>query len=973
MKPNFASWALLAAQVAAAAAASSLLSFGDGDSPYRLAAQGVAPVIKVSGDDWPAVLRTARDLAADFGRVVGANGTVSLVANGTATISRPCRDRPVIVAGTIGRSSLIDALIGAGKLDVAKTKGAWESYTSQVVRDVAPGVPWALVVAGSDRRGTVYGLYDISETMGVSPWYWWADVPVKTKTAVYVKPEGKVQKEPSVKYRGFFINDEHPALLGWVNENFGGVWGSEFYAHVFELCLRLKGNYLWPAMWGKMFYLNDTKSGPLAEEYGVVMGTSHHEPMARSEREQQLYNNGAWDWSRNKANITKFFREGVERSRDWETYYTMGMRGSGDEASPTLTAPALEEIIGVQQKILSEVFNTTDMLSIPQTWVLYKEVSEYYKAGLKVPESVMLLWTDDNSGNLIRVPIANETGLVAGAGVYYHFDYVGAPRSYKWINTIQLVKTWEQMHLAYAKNARHLWLANVGDLKPLEIPLTQFMDMAYDMDRHTGPDATTAWLKRWATSEFGASAADATAAILNEYGVLLGRRKYELLSDEPFSTTNYDEAERNLARWGALLELTQRTYDSLDAATKIAYFQLILHPVMAGKTVVDLYTKTWLNKVAAGQGRVSANTLAAQASVLFTRDAEITNMYHSHNGGKWNHFVDQVHIGYTSWNDPPANIMPKMSYTGPANAPGAGSLGVAFEGSTTALHDGASARILSVDPNLPPADVRWLEIFARKNGTFPYTITSNASFVTVSNAEGTITAPGDGSDVRSVVSVDWDAAPEGETSVTLSVRDGGGAVVATAVLPVVKTSVPAGFSGFVESNGVVAMEAAHFASAESKGGLSYVEIPHYGRTLSGVKTMPATSGSQTAATGPALKYSLYATKGSASAARLVVYLGASHNHDPTRPLRFAYSFDGAAPAEVKPVPDVPIYREGPEWRSAVVGGGWISTVTIPGGLGKGAHELSLWLLEPGVVVQKIAVDFGGLRPSSFGPHESKKV
>lgn len=214
MKPNFVNWALLAA-LGANAVTSSLLSFGDGDSPYRLAAQGLAPVIKVSGDDWPAVRRAAHDLAADFGRVVGTNGTVRVVANGTATVPRPCRDRPVIVAGTVGRSSLIDALIGAGKLDVARTRGTWETYTSQVVRDVAPGVAWALVVAGSDRRGTVYGLYDISETMGVSPWYWWADVPVKTKTSIYVKPEGKVQKEPSVKYRGFFINDEHPALLGW--------------------------------------------------------------------------------------------------------------------------------------------------------------------------------------------------------------------------------------------------------------------------------------------------------------------------------------------------------------------------------------------------------------------------------------------------------------------------------------------------------------------------------------------------------------------------------------------------------------------------------------------------------------------------------------------------------------------------------------------------------------------------------------
>lgn len=345
-----------------------LLTFTPGESEYKLAEEGFVPAIKVSGDDFVGVHRTAQDLADDFGRVIGTNGTVSIV-NGTTF--RHCSARPVIIAGTIGHSSLVDELISNGKLDVSEIEGEWESYTSQVVKDPAENVPWALVVAGSDRRGTIYGLYDISETMGVSPWYWWADVPIDTKTDIWVLEAGKIQGTPSIKYRGFFINDEQPALGGWVNENTGGFVG-DFYRLVFELCLRLKGNYIWPAMWGRMFYVEDPENGQIADDYGVIMGTSHHEPIARSEREQQLYNQGNWDWGENGDNITEFWEAGIERARDWDTMWTMGMRGSGDEASPTLTAEQLEQIIKVQQELLQQGLDIEDVYDIPTTWVLYK-------------------------------------------------------------------------------------------------------------------------------------------------------------------------------------------------------------------------------------------------------------------------------------------------------------------------------------------------------------------------------------------------------------------------------------------------------------------------------------------------------------------------------------------------------------------------------------------------------------------------
>ncbi|PSN62326.1 hypothetical protein BS50DRAFT_650881 [Corynespora cassiicola Philippines] len=962
---------MLAAFVTFFAAHAQLLVFDPGQSNFKLADKSLAPNIYVSSNDIVGVARAAQDLAWDFGRVLGVNGSLT-ISNSSSPSNTS--DAPMIIAGTIGNSRLIDDLVSNGKLDVTEVEGRWEMYTSQVIQDPVVGIPWALVIAGSDRRGTIYGFYDISEKMGVSPWYWWADVPVKTKEAVYVSPSGKVQKSPSVKYRGFFINDESPALSTWVQNNFGGTFNSDFYRLVFELCLRLKGNYIWPAMWGKMFYVDDEKNGQLAHDFGIVMGTSHHEPMARSEKEQNTYLEGDWDWGANQENIETFFTEGIERAKDWETYWTMGMRGSGDAASPTLTAPALEEIIQAQQSLLTNTLNDSSYLDIPQTWVLYKEVSEYYASGMEVPDSITLLWTDDNSGNLIRVPIANETDRAAGAGVYYHFDYVGGPRSYKWINTIQLVKTWEQMHLAYERNARQIWLVNVGDIKPLEIPLTHFMDMAYDMDQYKTPDATAAWIRRWATREFNERIADRTVDILSRYGTLIARRKYELLSELPFafSTINYGEAEQNLAWWQDLLNLAQSTYDSLDQATRTSFFQLVLHPVLAGKTVVDLYTKTAFNRLYAQQSRSSTNVAAQQVRDLFTQDSQITNRYHTMSSGKWNGFVNQVHIGYTSWNDPPsnANVMPPLNYT--IEPPSSSSaIGIGIQGSTASFPLSQTLTLLSMDPYMPPMENRTIDIFARKNGTFTYKISTNASYVQLFSPSGTLKAPGNASDTRTTIAIDWASAPSGLSTalLTLTASD---STTATLRIPINKTTIPSSFAGFVESNGAIAIEAAHYTTAESKNGVEYVEIPSYGRTLSAIKPWPVTMDTQTPDAGPALIYSVYTTTASA-AARLIVMLGAAHNHDPTRPLRFAYAVDGGAARSVDYVSAVPPYKEGQEWRRAVVANGWTSVVALEGEVGVGAHELRVWLLEPGVVLQRIILDMGGLRESALGPWESRKV
>lgn len=538
-------------------------------------------------------------------------------------------------------------MITAGKVDVINTKGKWEAFTSTLVRNPTDGVDQALVLAGSDKRGTIFSLYDLSEQIGVSPWYWWADVPPKKHTALYALPKTKTQGPPSIKYRGLFINDEQPALTNWIKEKYGGVYNSQFHAKVFELLLRLRANYFWPAMWASKFHVDDSKNGPLADEMGIVMGTSHTEPMARADKEKVK----PWDWKSNQANLKKYMQDGASRSKNWEVVWTMGMRGDGDTGSPTLDAKTLVDVFTAQQSILKSTLGQSSLNAVPQMWCVYKEVGGYYQSGMKVPDDITILWSDDNSGNIQRLPIPSESNRIGNAGVYYHFDYVGDPRNYKWINTIQLSKTWQQMHLAHQKNATQIWIVNIGDLKPLEIPISHFLDMAYDMSNFMTPDSTDKWLEAWATREFGETVAKGTAEVMSTYGKLIVRRKYELLNQSPFlySTTNYDEAENVLHEWENMQNKTQALYDQLDSTTQIAFFEMVLHPVMAGRIVQQVYINAGRNKAYAAQKRMSANELAADVKAAYAQDGVIQKRYHGLLSGKWNHMMDQLHFGYNNW------------------------------------------------------------------------------------------------------------------------------------------------------------------------------------------------------------------------------------------------------------------------------------------------------------------------------------
>ncbi|MFW5503332.1 MAG: glycosyl hydrolase 115 family protein, partial [Segatella copri] len=459
--------------------------------------------------------------------------------------------------------------------------------------------------------------------------------------------------EPAVRYRGIFLNDEAPCLTSWVKNTYGTEYGDHrFYQRVFELVLRLRGNMMWPAMWGWAFYADDPENEKTADEMGVVMSTSHHEPMARNHQEYARNRKGwgPWNYQKNKANLQKFFREGIERMKGTEQIVTIGMRGDGDEAmSAEADTKLMSQIINDQRKIIADVTGKKAS-ETPQVWALYKEVLDYYDKGMKVPDDVTLLLCDDNWGNVRRVPNAKERKHKGGWGLYYHVDYVGAPRNSKMLNVTPVQNPWEQLTLAYENGIDRLWILNVGDLKPMEYPISQFMDMAWN-PRKYDVNNITRHTRDWCAQQFGESQADEAARILNLICKYNGRCTPEMLDKNTYSLEN-GEWQEVVNQYLQLEADALRQYNSLPAAYHDAYRQIILFPIELMSNLHQMYFAQAQNHALYKQNNPKANIWADECERLFKRDSLICDVYnHKMSGGKWNGMMTQKHIGYKSWND----------------------------------------------------------------------------------------------------------------------------------------------------------------------------------------------------------------------------------------------------------------------------------------------------------------------------------
>lgn len=1005
------------------------ISFTPRSGAFALVKSGRAVPVVVSDRDHPGVVRVAGDLRDDIERVTGVRPALAHAA--------PAKAREIVLLGTIGRSPLIDRLIATGKLDVSGVKGAWETSLQTVVERPLPGVDRAFVVAGSDQRGTVFGAYDVSRGIGVSPWYWWDDVVPVHRDALYVLPGRYSQGTPAVKYRGFFVNDENPALGTWAPAYFGpgkapgheGGFNAGFYAKVFEVMLRLKANYLWPAVWGRAFAEDDPLNHATAKAYGVVMGTSHEAPMMRGIEEWNRHavaavrdaegtittpghdpygGTGEWSFRRNAHAVKAYWREGVRRmaDEDFEGVVTLGMRGNGDVSLPDGDGIELmREIIASQRAILAEELGSET--AVPQVWTLYKEVQHYWDRGLRVPDDVTVVLTDDNWANIRMLPDLGKDDRTGGYGLYYHFDYVGVGRNYKWVDTTSLPNMWDQLHQSAAYGNHGLWVTNVGDLKGNELPTQFFLDYAWNPERWP-LERLPEWEEGYARQNFGEKHAEEIAAVLRTYAALQSRRKPELLNrritldpakdpatdpsavvydDEatPFSLVDYRELERVTEDWQRLDKAAERVRRGLPASAQDAWYELVGYAVRATANLYALREAEFTNLHYAPQGRALTNTLAATAEDRLADDFALARRFdHEIADGKWEGFQSQPHIGYgdvarygpnAPWQQPELNDVAIADEIFPAvrriTLPRRAEMGVAVDGSEHWWPGGAGN---GGEPELPvfspyqSQPAQYVEVFNRGTVPFDVRIRTGASWLLADRTRGRVDTQ-----TRVTFRVDWSRAPKGLTRVPVTVTGPGGReVVVRAVVDRPRTD-RARLSGFVEANGYVSMEADHFHRAVGRGGISWRRVPGIGRTGAGMEPFPVTAPRQTpGGKGPRLEYrlSLFTT----GPVTVWAYLSPRNNTLASDGLTYAVSFDDDAPRSVN-ITAVTGSDDGtmnPQW-ARTTSDNVNRTATVHRVGRAGAHVLKFWMVDPTVVLQNLVVDTGGLKPSYLGPPESLRL
>jgi hypothetical protein len=946
-----------------------------GRGRFPVVAGGRAAPLVVSTGDHAGVIRVLDDLQADIKAVTGVTPVVAH--------DRIPGGRDPVLVGTVGKSPLIDRLVATGKLDVRGLAGKWETTVQQIVDHPLPGVRRAFVIAGSDQRGTIYGAYDLSKRLGVSPWKFWDDVPVRHQDAVYVLPGRHTQGTPAVKYRGFFINDENPATGTWAPGYFGpgkapgypGGLNAQYYAQVFETMLRLRANYLWPAVWGRAFAEDDPQNHATASFYGVVMGTSHEAPMMRGIEEWNRHPAGTGEWSfrRNPDAIKAYWRDGAQRMADQkiEGVVTLGMRGNGDVSLPDGDGiDLMSSIIDTQRQILRD----TGLIGAPQVQTLYKEVQRYWDEGYRPPDDVTVVFCDDNWGNLRKLPDASLPARSGGYGMYYHFDYVGGGRNYKWVDTVNLTNTWEQLNLAYRSGVDRLWMVNVGDLKNEELPTQFFLDYAWNPNAWP-VEKLGEWERQYAAQNFGPKLAGPIAEVLDEYGHLQSRRKPELLNrritkddetgvitydDEasPFSLTDYGELDRVTAQWQALAARAERIKAAIPAAWQDAYFQLVWYQVKGTANLYALRRAEFTNILYAGQGRASTNDLADVAEARFADDQALNAHYNTAlAGGKWKNWQLQPKIGYGNvarygpnapWQQPekdnvalPDEIYP---YLKRIEVPAGAELGVALDG-------GDPVTLPAFSPyQAQPA--QYVDVFNKGAAPFAYRITPSVPWVHVTPAAGQVSK-----EVRATVRVDWSRAPKGRTTVPITVTGPGGSrVVVQAPIdnPVLKPK------GFVEANGYVAMEADHYTRKVGDWKL----LPGIGKTGNGLTPLGGT--------GARLEYAMTLT--STGPVEVTAVLSPRNNVRPTDGLKYAVSIDGDTPQTVNVTTatganDTTMNKQ---WERNTSDNVNVTTTTHTVG-SAGTHTLKFWMVDPTVIVQRLVVDTGGVKYSYLGPPESRRA
>ncbi len=932
-------------------------SYDAGD--MKLAWKDSVADIHLGGNEDAAVLHCAQYFAQDLHRVTGKTPAVKQGVEGLSTHA--------VIVGTLGHSEVIQDLAGAGKIDVSGIEGKWEAFLVQVVSNPLPGVETALVIAGSDRRGSIYGMFDVSENMGVSPWYWFADVhPVKQAALIVEKGTRHQEGAPTVKYRGIFINDEMWSLTPWARKTFAphepeGL-GPTTYARIFELMARLRLNYMWPGMHDLPFkvpykaFNQFEENKVVADRHAIVMGASHCEPMLRNNMPGAEWEGGLseedYDYRVNREKIYQYWETRVKTNAKYETIWPLGKRGLRDRPGVDADLPTLTKVIADQRQMLRDWVNK-DVTQVPQAFTLFAELREIYNQGLQIPEDVTLIWTDWRGGIIEQLPDAQERRRSGGNGIYYHFQFRGGV-TYEWLDTHPLALTWQQLHMAYEQGVDRIWIVNVGDIKPHEYNIEYFSRLAWDIEPWDHQN-TREFLLQWAGREFGKEYAAPTADILEkhmELGYALRPEQVsEISAENSFSMVDYnDELQRRVDAYDALIRQTDELYAQLPRELKDAFFQTVVYNVkcagLHNKKVLYAYKSRFHGE----QRRASAadyDRLAREAR------EEVDALIDHYNtglltvGDKWNHFAayPEKEAPYPHW--PKFWELPQTStYSGGGPA----ELEIFPEGGGDALA-GLSRY---------PRNKRFIDLYNSGQGSLEWRAEC-AEWVELSETSGVLEK-----EKRLWVTVDWDRAPKGADLVT-TIRFSSGGKSHSLRVPVFNPASPHPdeMEGFVESHGYVSMEAEHFSRKIDRGGAGWEIVDGLGRSGDSVTVLPTRIPSQTAIesilrNAPVLEYDVYLF--STGNIPFSIHALPAFPINAQHGLRIAIALDDQDPVIVN---RESIHKNDMARINRMMFRGSVQNAS------EGQHTLRIWMVDPGVTLDKIVLQTGAeLKHSYLGPPES---
>ena len=935
------------------------------------------PAFFIEESAWPGVKRVCDMVRRDVERVTGVL---------PALADDPTAAEDMVIVGTIGRSALLNQLAAAGRINLHETAGKWECFVFKMVSRPLPGVKQALIIAGSDKRGTIYGLFHLSELLGVSPLVDWAEVQPQRRSEIMLHDSvNMISKEPSVRYRGIFLNDEWPALGTWATTRFGG-FNAKMYAHVFELILRLKGNYLWPAMWKTNFSMEGPglESAILADELGIVMGNSHHEPCMRAGEEYRLMRGpdspygDAWNFRTNREGILRFWEDGLKRNAPFENIITVGMRGEQDTAilgkHATLkdNIDLLRDVLHEQNRLIREQINPC-LDEVQRLFVLFTEVEAFFYGDETTPglmgdpelEGVTLMLSDDNFGNLRSLPTPQMQDHKGGFGLYYHLDFHGGAYAYDWMNTDYLPKMWEQLTTAYEGGIREVWIANIGDLCLLEYPLCYFMDLAYDMDKYGlyAVNSTSRWTDHWVRQQFSGafSSGDCSAIqmVLDGYTHINHNRKPEVMNVGVYHPTHFGESKALMAKAKCIARIADDLLSRCPAAALPAFWELVYYPAAASMNHCLLWLYATLNEFYARQGRMEANNYAELIQQCLLKDRQLTQEYHNVGNGRFYGMALSEHIGFVAWCED-GNRFPIKMYIEGANKPRlivADSAGESFT-----IGSRWTGNTLFLPYALHP-DVDEIEVDLACGSREPvhYTVHTDCPWLSLSHHTGCVSG-------KDILTIHIDRAK-------LNGRQEGVVIVQArkpCYIHILAQSAPAELpvDTYLESNGIICMEADSFAAQHQTSNAAWTVLSPYGRTRSAVKVLPPMTDCSTMEDRPWLEYRFFAE--SPGAYLLEMYMAPSNTATMEHRLCFGLQINNGEVQEVNGVGEHfrSLDLSCMEWDYAVRNN--IRIKTIPIQCQQGLNSLRIYGGSPLVVIERLILHPADkpLPASYLGPQES---